>query len=156
MIRLLVILALNFGALYIGALFMGGSPADNVWYQSLNKAPWTPPGWVFGAAWTTIMVCYAFYVHHVLSQGESRQRNLVIVSYVIQLFLNVVWNPLFFNWELPWIALIFLFSLFLLVGWQLFRLSTKNAYQKFLIMPYLLWLMIALSLNLFVVLNNPV
>ncbi|NDH69532.1 MAG: tryptophan-rich sensory protein, partial [Gammaproteobacteria bacterium] len=46
--RLLLFFVLNFGALYVGALLMNGSPATNEWYQQLDKAPWTPPGWFFG------------------------------------------------------------------------------------------------------------
>jgi hypothetical protein len=48
MLRLILFLIINFGALGIGGLLLG-NPATNEWYQSLNKAPWTPPGWVFGA-----------------------------------------------------------------------------------------------------------
>ena len=50
-------LLLNFGALAIGSYFMNNGPQSN-WYLTLNKAPWTPPGWVFGVAWTTIMICF--------------------------------------------------------------------------------------------------
>ena len=34
------------------------------WYLNLNKAHWTPPGWVFGAAWTTIMICFSIYLSY--------------------------------------------------------------------------------------------
>lgn len=37
-LRLIVFLAINFGALAIGGIFTGsGVPSD--WYQNLNKAP---------------------------------------------------------------------------------------------------------------------
>ncbi|QLH45180.1 MAG: tryptophan-rich sensory protein [Bacteroidota bacterium] len=29
--------------------------------SALATSPWTPPGWVFGFAWTLIMVCYSFF-----------------------------------------------------------------------------------------------
>jgi len=52
--RLITFLLLNFGALAVGGFFTGkGVPS--YWYSDLIKAPWTPPGWVFGFAWTTIM-----------------------------------------------------------------------------------------------------
>ena len=60
-LRIFLFLIINFGGLFIGGLFTGeGVPSD--WYQNLNKAPWTPPGWVFGAAWTTIMICFSVYM----------------------------------------------------------------------------------------------
>ena len=60
-LRILLFLIINFGGLFIGGLFTGeGVPSD--WYQNLNKAPWNPPGWVFGAAWTTVMICFSVYM----------------------------------------------------------------------------------------------
>ncbi|NBN98947.1 MAG: hypothetical protein EBV19_06865 [Flavobacteriia bacterium] len=45
---ILLFLFLNFGALAIGGSFTADGVASD-WNQNLNKAPWTPPGWVFGA-----------------------------------------------------------------------------------------------------------
>lgn len=45
----LVFLSVNNLALYLGVLLMNDGPSE-IWYLTLNKAPWTPPGWVFGAA----------------------------------------------------------------------------------------------------------
>ena len=59
-LRTIIFLLINFAGLFIGGLFTGeGVPSD--WYQNLNKAPWTPPGWVFGFAWTTIMICFSLF-----------------------------------------------------------------------------------------------
>ena len=44
--RLLFFLLLNFGGLALGSFLMGEGPTG-MWYSNLNKAPWTPPGWVF-------------------------------------------------------------------------------------------------------------
>ena len=56
-LRTILFLVINFAALAIGVIFTGkGVPSE--WYASLSKAPWTPPGWVFGAAWTSITVSY--------------------------------------------------------------------------------------------------
>ena len=50
---------INFGGLAIGSWLMNNGPLS-IWYTSLNQAPWTPEGWVFGAAWTTIMFCFQY------------------------------------------------------------------------------------------------
>ena len=86
MIRFLIFLFLNFGALAVGALLMIEGPLD-AWYQSLNKAPWTPPGWVFGFAWTTIMICYSFYMSVLWKRNESARKALTIL-FILQWFLN--------------------------------------------------------------------
>jgi len=53
---LLLFLIINFGGLALGSYLMNDGP-NSTWYNDLNQAPWTPPGWVFGAAWTVIMIC---------------------------------------------------------------------------------------------------
>jgi tryptophan-rich sensory protein len=62
-IRLVIFLFLNFGALAIGVTLMGDG-ASSDWYLQLNKAPWTPPGWSFGVAWTVIMIGFAIYMSY--------------------------------------------------------------------------------------------
>ena len=48
-IRFIAFLILNFLALAVGGLFTGkGVPSE--WYVNLARAPWEPPGWVFGSA----------------------------------------------------------------------------------------------------------
>lgn len=43
LLKVVVFLALNFGALAIGGFFTGIGVSSE-WYTQLNKAPWTPPG----------------------------------------------------------------------------------------------------------------
>jgi tryptophan-rich sensory protein len=47
-----VFVALCFGVSVLGG--MATVPALRPWYESLAKPPWTPPGWVFGPAWTIL------------------------------------------------------------------------------------------------------
>lgn len=44
-IKTIIFLILNFAALAIGGLSTS-SGVTSEWYNALNKAPWTPPGWV--------------------------------------------------------------------------------------------------------------
>jgi benzodiazapine receptor len=144
-----ILVILNFGALYLGALLMGGSPASNSWYIHLNKAPWTPPGAVFGLAWTTIMLCLTWFIS--LITGHSEIKPLVVL-YGVQLIFNVLWNPLFFNWHLPVLALVVIILLFVVVLGMF--ILTRGEPKSYLILPYLIWLVIAISLNAYVVVMN--
>jgi tryptophan-rich sensory protein len=63
--QLILFLLINFGGLALGSYFMGDLD-KNVWYKSLDKAPWTPPGWVFGAAWFSIMLFYSIFMQQLL------------------------------------------------------------------------------------------
>ena len=93
--NLIIFLVINFAALGIGGFLMGEGPSSD-YYQTVNKAPWTPPGWVFGAAWTTIMICFSIYMAY---WTDSENDNTVLALFAVQFILNVGWNPLFFNFH---------------------------------------------------------
>ncbi|WGH74281.1 tryptophan-rich sensory protein [Tenacibaculum tangerinum] len=151
-IRFLVFLVANFLALGIGSWLMNDGPNTD-WYQSLNKAPWTPPGWVFGAAWTTIMLLFAVYMTKVSFKYPYLSKKLLVL-YGVQWILNVSWNYLFFNQHLTTISLVVIILLWLLIGYFTFKHLKQVKNYTFFILPYLVWMTIATSLNLYVVLNN--
>lgn len=150
--RLLIFLVLNFAALGIGSLFTNDG-VSSIWYQNLNKAPWTPPGWVFGAAWTTIMIFFSLYMMFVST--AIKKIEYVITLYSIQWILNVVWNPVFFRFHDPVVALIIISLLTCVVGFFLFAFWSSMKSKSLLITPYLFWLLIAFSLNAYIVSENP-
>lgn len=148
--NVILFLVINFAALGIGGFLMGEGPSG-AYYQSLNKAPWTPPGWLFGAAWTTIIVCFSFYMAYLVKADSS---NAIIGLFTLQWVLNVSWNPLFFNFHLPLAALLIIISLAVLVGYLLFSKWSILGMPSLLIAPYFIWLCIAISLNWYVLLKN--
>ena len=151
LIRTIIFLLLNFGALAIGSIFTGkGVPSE--WYLQLNKAPWTPPGWVFGFAWTTIMICFSFYMAYLWP--HAAQNKMIIVLYALQWLLNTGWNPLFFYFHYTVLALIVIALLTLLTGFMLFNFWPELKMKALLILPYFAWLLIATSLNGFICLKN--
>ena len=152
--RTLFFLVVNFGALALGALFMGGSPAENEWYNNLNKAPWTPPGWVFGFAWSLIMICFSVYMARLFVDFKGLLLKQLMILFSLQFLANVLWNPLFFNWHLVLLALLVLLILIMLLVIIHLNFSGWKKFNNLLIAPYLLWLLIAFSLNLYVLIVN--
>ena len=148
---LILFLVINFGGLAIGSYLMGdGSTSD--WYTSLNQAPWTPPGWVFGAAWTLIMVCFSIYLSYLFSIRKSK---FVIAVYSVAVLLNVSWNYIFFNQHLTHIALVIISALTLVIFYFFISFGDeKLSKMKYLLLPYIIWLCIATSLNGYIVFNN--
>lgn len=147
---LILFLVLNFGALAIGGYLQGEGPGG-IWYQNLNIAPWTPPGWVFGAAWTTIMICLSIYMAALVKVEKSP---LIYILFSLQLVLNVLWNPLFFKYQLTGWSLFVIIALFLVV-FAMTAISIKPLkWQWTLMIPYVIWLAIATSLNAYVLIKN--
>ena len=146
----IVFLIINFGALGIGSLLMANGPKSD-WYLQLNKAPWTPDGWVFGTAWTSIMICFSIYMTFLYLKRPTQK---VIALFIVQFILNVSWNFLFFNQKLIDVALVNIVLLTVLVC-ALFITYFKDIKGKsILILPYFIWLCIATSLNLYIFLYN--
>ncbi|GAA0748734.1 MULTISPECIES: TspO/MBR family protein [Flavobacteriaceae] len=147
---LVVFLIVNFGALGLGTLFMASGPQGE-WYAQLNKAPWTPDGWVFGVAWTTIMICFSLYMTFLCIKRLS---NKVITLFVIQFLLNISWNYIFFNQKLTDIALINITLLTIVVTAFFITYLKELKLKSLLILPYVIWLCIATSLNLYISIYN--
>nr|BFF38877.1 tryptophan-rich sensory protein [Tenacibaculum mesophilum] len=151
-IRFLIFLIANLSALGIGVWLMNEGPRTD-WYLSLNKAPWTPVGWVFGVAWTIIMVLFSVYMTKVSFQHEFLNKK-VLILYVDQWILNVSWNYIFFNQHLTKLGLVVIALLWLLIGYFTFEYLKKVRWYTLFILPYLIWMTIATSLNAYIVLNN--
>lgn len=146
--QLILFLLINFGVLALGSFLMG-NPADNEWYQSLDKAPWTPPGWVFGAAWFSIMLFYSIFMQQLLKTKSDNSKSIKWL-FGLSVFFNVCWNPIFFVHHYVVIGLVFLIALFILLI-QLFRISLQHQSKiALLLLPYLIWMLIAISLNAYV------
>ena len=78
---------------------LGGlATANNVngWYATADKAPWSPPNWVFGPVWTllyTAMAVAAWLVWRRRAEGTRP----ALTAYAVQLVLNLLWTPVFFG-----------------------------------------------------------
>ena len=150
-IRFILFLAINFGALAIGGFFTSkGVPSE--WYTNLNKAPWTPPGWIFGAAWTLIMICFSIYMAYLWPVSQNKK--LLLSLYIFQLILNIGWNPAFFYYHNALTGLIIISTLTLLIGYLLSSYFPILKLKSILLTPYLIWLIIATSLNAFILIKN--
>jgi len=147
---LFVFLVLNFGALGIGVLLMNNGPQDS-WYAALNKAPWTPPGWFFGVAWTTIMIAFSIYMAYLIQLKSIAN---IWLLFFVQFILNTSWNYVFFNQHLVLLGLMVVVLLTVVVGYFLLNFRNVMKQKTWLIVPYFIWLIVASSLNAYVYLNN--
>jgi benzodiazapine receptor len=150
-IRLVIFLFLNFVALAIGGTLMGDG-ASSDWYLQLNKAPWTPPGWSFGVAWTVIMIGFAIYMSYAFEAVSNKPALLILFG--IQWILNTSWSPLFFRYHQSMSGLLIISLLTFLVAYLLFANLPRLKAKTLFILPYFVWLLIATSLNAYIVIRN--
>jgi len=129
---------------------MNNGPMTN-WYLSLIKAPWTPPGWVFGAAWTSIMICFSIYLSYFFIKKYTSKKLLLFIA---QVFLNISWNYIFFNQHQVVFALFVITILTALIFYLFLRYLKEQTKVSYLLLPYMIWLCIATSLNLYILIHN--
>lgn len=141
---------INFGGLALGSWLMGEGPGSE-WYKLLDKAPWTPPGWVFGVAWTTIMICFSLYLAEFVIRLGWMPLRMVLP---LLLIFNISWNYVFFNQHWVFLALLNLLLLTGLVWLVFFRFKKEMELRSYLLAPYMIWLIVACSLNAYAWLNN--
>lgn len=141
--------AINFGGLALGAWLMDGGPQKD-WYLTLNKAPWTPPGWVFGFAWTSIMIFFTLYLMELFARPNLKK----VFVYGIQVVLNVGWNFIFFNLHQVAAGLVVILLLTAVVFYFFFTFYSEVKRTSYLLLPYMIWLCIATSLNLYILVHN--
>lgn len=145
--QFLLFLAFNFGCLWLSSYLMGEGPRSD-WYLGLPRAPWTPPGWVFGVAWSVIMICWAIYMtllpHKTLTD---------YLYYLTTLVLCASWNGVFFSQHGLMAGLINLLLLAVIV----IGITLKNRHRQgkltLLMIPFCLWVLLASSLNAYIVLG---
>jgi benzodiazapine receptor len=146
----ILFLIVNFSGLAIGATLMNNGPLSK-WYIDLSQAPWTPPGFVFGIAWTLIMIFFSIYLGKLFTLKQQRTH---IILFLFQLALNVSWNFIFFNQHLVLLGLITIVLLTSVLFIYFFKFSSKIGNYKYLLVPYIIWLCIATSLNLYILVHN--
>lgn len=127
------------------------------WYESLAKPGWKPPDAWFGPIWTTIFLLQAIAFALAWDQGPSAsQKFWLILAFLINGLLNVMWNVLFFRWQRPDWAQWQVIALWLSIAWMMWLLFPLRPLSAVLLLPYLLWVGTAAVLTRSIVrLNEP-
>jgi len=136
---------------YIGAQVT--YPEISTWYAALAKPSWTPPNWAFPVVWNALYVLMgvSLWLLWRSSNGEAR---LAIGLFFIQLTLNAAWSPVFFGLhEIRWSVAIIV-ALALAIAATIAFAWDVNRAAAWLLVPYLVWVIYAASLNSAIALLN--
>lgn len=124
-------------------------PNGHPWVQGLGLPWYWPPDWAFGAAWTTILSAAAVAGWLVWRERRARPRaaRAALALWAVQLALNVLWVPLFFELRSPTAALAELAALWAVVAATIVACWRVRPLAGALFAPYLAWLTFAAALN---------
>lgn len=124
------------------------------WYRDLNKAPWTPPDYVFRIVWPILYVFLTISFLLAWKDPKCYPWCNPLNSFLVQIVLNLVWTTLFFGLESPVLALIDLVLILTLSVLNFIEFSKINPVASGLLVPYILWLSYAFTLNVYIVIYN--
>lgn len=121
-------------------------------YNTLQKPPFAPPSIAFPIIWIIL------YTIMGLSYGILKSKNLtnkqVDLVYYAQLTVNAFWSIFFFLLKWRFFAFIWILILDILVALMIIQFYKKDKLAGLLQIPYLLWVIFASYLNLFVYVLN--
>ncbi|UIJ73270.1 TspO/MBR family protein [Aurantimonas sp. HBX-1] len=143
-----VFLVLVFAVAMSGAIFKPGP-----WYQRLEKPSWTPPNWAFPVVWSALYVMIAVAGWRVYETAGLVA--LPFAVYGLQLVLNAAWSWLFFGIRRPDLAFVDVVAMALAIAANIALFAPIDAIAAWLLVPYLIWAVIAACLNRSVWRRNP-
>lgn len=151
--KILISFAVCYLVSIIGSIFTISS--ITTWYETLNKASFNPPNWVFGPVWTILYTLMALALYLVWNKKFNNvQKQHAIEIFSVQLALNLIWSLVFFGAHSPIFALIILFVLWVAILMTILLFRNISKFAAYILIPYILWVSLAFFLNLFVVLLN--
>ncbi len=135
--------------LFFGILAAIITKGDMNVYETLNQPPLSPPAIVFPIVWSILYILMGISLYLiVMSDKRGDERSCVLLAFALQLFLNFIWSPIFFSAREFFVALIVLILLLAAVIIQTALMSKINKKAAYLQIPYIIWLCIALYLNI--------
>jgi len=149
---------------------VGGLATDlGPWYRGLVQPAWKPPDLVFGPVWTLLYTLTAWAgarawwragllgtAGNPRDGAPSRQlRRRILVAFLLNAVLNVLWSVVFFLLKRPDWALVEIVLLTASVWWLIVLCATVDRLASRLLWPYLAWVLFAATVNAGVIRLNP-
>lgn len=118
-------------------------------YETVNRPPLAPPGWVFPIVWTLLYIVMglASYLVHT-SSADTEQRLKALLFYAAQLIMNFFWPMFFFSYGLYIFSLIWLLAMWVLIWLCTVRFFRIRRGAGIMMGVLFLWTTFAAYLNL--------
>lgn len=122
-------------------------------YDEIVKPKLSPPGIVFPIVWFILytLMGISFYL---VTESNHEKKDMSLLIYIMQLIFNSLWTLIFFGAENFLLGSIWLFILVILIIIMIINFYKVNKKAGLLQIPYLLWSIFALYLNISIYLLN--
>lgn len=143
------------GTELVGAISSLLSENFSSFYGELVKPPLAPSGILFPIVWAILYALMGISAYMIyVSDAESGEKTKALTLYAVQLFVNFMWSIVFFRFEQIGVAAAVLILLVILVTMMVMIFKKIRPLAGYLNIPYLLWVIFAVYLNIeFLLLN---
>ena len=122
--------------------------------ESFIVIPGLLPGMKLGLANCVILFVLMGIASYIVCETRDDDRMEALILYGVQLFVNVGWSVIFFDFGAFWLAFFWLMLLWVLIIFTVWRFFHVNKVAAWMMVPYLLWVTFAAYLNLAVAIIN--
>ena len=119
-------------------------------FRGVAQPVFVPPSWVFIVVWIVLYTILGISFYLILQSRESRDRKWSIGLYFVNLVFNYLWVVWFFNFKLFLFAYIWLIVLIGITIVMIYFFYRVNKWAGIINVPYLVWLVFASIINIFV------
>ena len=125
------------------------------WYLSLTKPILSPLNWVFTPIWT-ILYFLIFISLIIYINSYALNKKIGYIFFCLQMFLNIIWAPVFFGLKNIKGGLIVIILLDIFVFLMIYKFFKASILSGAILIPYFLWILFATYLNIgYLLLNQP-
>lgn len=120
-----------------------------LWYSTLKKPSWSPPGWLFGPVWTVLYAIIAASFGTVFYKTYTGKLLWVIaLPFALNLIFNFAFTPLQFGLKSNLLAAIDILLVLATLVWAMVAIWLHIPWVVYANIPYLLWVSFATILQL--------
>jgi tryptophan-rich sensory protein len=135
--------------------WLSNSGYGNPWFDALVKPSFMPPGWLFGVVWPILYALLGISLAMILAEPPSERRRNGLILFFVQLAMNFPWSPLFFALHDINAAKILIFAMAATAAAAGGNFTRIRPVAGLLMVPYILWLVFAATLNSTIEALNP-
>ena len=135
--------------------WLSNSGYGNPWFDALVKPGFMPPGWLFGVVWPILYALLGISLAMILAEPPSERRRNGLILFFVQLAMNFAWSPLFFALHDINAAKILIFAMAATAAAAGGNFTRIRPVAGLLMVPYILWLVFAATLNSTIEALNP-
>lgn len=118
-------------------------------YQKLIKPSWSPPGWLFGPAWTILYILIAISYGKVFIMTWRKEIPFIVaLPFILNLIFNFAFTPIQFGLKNNLLAATDIILVLVTLIWSMISILPYIKWVTLIQIPYLLWVSFATILQL--------